>query len=475
MLEKFREKGVRIALEAEPLLQNAGEELICELLSLQKPFISKGDVEDAVKRISSEQKVEVIRSRERPPAAEYAPDVKLIHQFDVTGKSRTTGSVDDFIAFFRNRFQRMSRLLSAPSRYPTSRLSDIKREMNRNVRVIAMVFGKRDTKAGSILLEIEDLEGQFKAVVSRKSEKVYEKAKHIMKDDIISITGKVLEPFIIVDDLEWPEMAVARDRKTSEKDIACAYISDTHFGSRHFLNKQFERFVDWLNLKGGENALAGKVKYVIIAGDIVDGIGIYPNQEKDLMIKDVYKQYEIFDNFAEMLPDYIEIIVAPGNHDAVRRAEPMPALDDTLVKSDVIKVGNPSVLAIEGIRHVVYHGTSMDSMISGVPGLSYNTPEKVSREYLKRRHLSPIYGGNLIVPERVDYLLIEEEPDVLHVGHVHKHGYMEYRKTHLINSSTFQDRTDYQAEQGHVPTPGIVGILEMKTSTYRTVDFSKGS
>ncbi len=474
MLELLREKGIRVSLDAEPLIQQNGQSLVEELLSLQKPFISRQDVEEAIKRISSYEKVEVVRSRERPPAAEFSSNVKVVHQLDVMGKSRTTGSVEDFVAYFRNRFQRMSRLLlSSPSKYPTTNLGDVKRELNQNVRVIALVYEKRDTKAGSILLEIEDMDGQFKAVISRKNEKVYEKARHILKDDVITLTGKVLEPFIIVEDVEWPGMPIAREKKTSESDVACAYISDTHFGSRHFLEKQFERFIDWLNLKGGGKEIAGKVKYLVIAGDIVDGIGIYPNQEKDLTIKDVYKQYEVFDNYVEMLPDYIEVIVAPGNHDAVRRAEPMPALDDTLVKSDVIKIGNPSTVLIEGIRHLIYHGTSVDSMIASVPGLSYTAPEKVSREYLKRRHLSPIYGGNLIVPERVDYLMIEEEPDILHCGHVHKHGYMQYRGTHLINSGTFQDRTDFQIEQGHVPTPGIVGILEMKTSPYKTIDFSQ--
>ncbi|MEW6529163.1 MAG: DNA-directed DNA polymerase II small subunit [Candidatus Micrarchaeota archaeon] len=475
MLGKLREKGIRIALEAEQLIRQADTNLINELLSLQKPFITKKDVEDAVSRLAVSEKIEVIHSKSRPLAAEYPTNVKIIHQLDVTGKSRTIGSVEDFVAFFRNRFQKMSKLFSTPiqSDYPTTHLEDIKHETNQNVRVIVLVYEKKNTKKGNILLEIEDATGQFKAVISRKNEKLYQKANAILKDDIILITGKVLEPFILIEDIEWPDMPIMRERKTSEVDLACAYISDTHFGSKHFLDKQFMRFIDWLNGKGSETEIAGKIKYLVIAGDIVDGIGVYPNQEKDLSIKDVYKQYELFDNYIEMLPDYIEVIVAPGNHDAVRRAEPMPALDDTLIKSDVIRVGNPSTVIIEGIRNVIYHGTSIDSMVSHIFGLSYNNPEKVSREYLKRRHLSPLYGANLIIPERIDYLVLESEPDVLHVGHVHKHGYMEYRKTHLINSGTFQDRTDFQIEQGHVPTPGVVGILEMKTSTYKTIDFSK--
>lgn len=468
MLEKLREKGMRVALDAEPLILGTGEKIIEELISLQKPFISKQDVENAIERIAP--KIEVIKRNKRPLAAEFSSNLKVIHQLDVTGKSRTTGTVDDFIACFRNRFERLSRILSTSSKYKRIKLDEVKQAINQNVRIVVMVYEKRDTKQGSILLEIEDLESRFKAVISRKNEKAYHKARSILKDDVISITGKVLEPFIIVEDVEWPDIPI-KEKKLSENDVACVYISDLHFGSRHFLEKQFQKFIDWLNIKGEQSNLAEKVKYLLFAGDIADGIGIYPGQEKDLVISDVYKQYELFDNYLEMLPDYIEVVVAPGNHDAVRRAEPMPAFDNEILKSDVIKVGNPSVLEIEGLMHVVYHGTSADSMIASVPELSYNNPEKVSKEYLKRRHLSPIYGGNLIIPERIDYLVLENGPDVLHCGHVHKHGYLSYRETHIINSATFQDRTDFQIEQGHVPTPGVVSILELKTGNYRTINF----
>ncbi|MFA5077235.1 MAG: DNA-directed DNA polymerase II small subunit [Candidatus Micrarchaeia archaeon] len=469
--ERLRGSGIRLTLEAELILKNGSEELLKELLSLQKLFIAKEDAEAAIARLG-ENKVEVVRSSERALASEYDSDIKIMHQLDVTGKSRTTGSVEDFTAYFRNRYQRMSRLLSSASKYPTVGLSDIKKEVNENVRIVVMVYDKRDTKKGSVLLEVEDLEGRFKVVVPRNTEKTYAKAKRVIRDEVIAITGKVLEHFLIAEDIDWPDLPVMREKKLSERDVACAYISDIHFGSRHFLEKQFQRFIDWLNLKGSEREIAGKVKYVVIAGDIADGVGIYPKQEKDLTIKDVYKQYEVFDNYMEMVPDYIEVIVGPGNHDAVRRAEPMPAIDDTMIKSDVIKVGSPTALSIEGIRHVIYHGTSMDSMISGISGLSYNSPEKVSLEYLKRRHLSPIYGTNQVVPERVDYMVLEMEPDVLHCGHVHKNGYAYYRGTHVINSGTFQDRTDFQVQQGHIPTPGLVGVLDMKGGNYKTLDFT---
>ena len=67
--------------------------------------------------------------------------------------------------------------------------------------------------------------------------------------------------------------------------------------------------------------------------------------------------------------------------------------------------------------------------------------------------------------------MIEEEPDVVQMGHVHKNGYMFYRGTLLLNSGTFQDRTEFQVRVGHKPTPGIVPVLEAKTGKLSHVRF----
>jgi len=303
-------------------------------------------------------------------------------------------------------------------------------------------------------------------------DKLKKKAECLLLDDIVALEGKVLDAFLIVEDVNWPDLPVTRERKYSENDLAVAYLSDIHFGSKYFIEEYLERFIDWVNGRSGAQELASKLKYITIAGDIADGIGVYPNQEKELVVLDVYKQYKLFDDFVSRLPDYITVIITPGNHDAVRRGEPMPAMGKDLVQSEVVSLGNPSSVVIEGLKHLLYHGTSMDSMISALGYLSYKKPEKVMEEFLKRRHLSPIYGGNLIIPEKVDYLVIDDEPDVMHVGHIHKNGYGYYRGTLLINSGTFQARTEFQIKQGHIPTPGLVPVYEMKNGRLKTLDLT---
>ena len=63
--------------------------------------------------------------------------------------------------------------------------------------------------------------------------------------------------------------------------------------------------------------MASKVKYVIIAGDLVDGVGIYPSQQEELEIKEIVAQYEEFCRLIKQIPADKQIIICPGNHDAV--------------------------------------------------------------------------------------------------------------------------------------------------------------
>lgn len=467
-MKRLIDRGIRISLEAEELLKD-NEAIMEKLLDLNKNFITKEDVEKALAEAGAPQ-VEVVRTGFFAEAREYPSAIKVLHQHDVTDKSRTKGEAENFVNYFRNRYERMHKMLrNAVRDTPTASLASAKKNIGQKVRVIVMVTDKRKTKAGNIFLEVEDLGDSFKVVFSGDAKK---KAEAICLDDVVAITGKVLEPYIIASDVEWPDVPVTNTKKTSENDLAVAYLSDLHFGSNKFLQAYLDRFVKWLHGEGDEQKLAGKVKYVVVAGDIVDGIGIYPRQEKDLVVKDIYKQYEMFDDFVSSLPDYVEIIAAPGNHDAVRRGDPMPAIPKEFIHSDVIRVGSPSYVVIEGLKHLVYHGTSIDSFVTNIPGMSYTNPEKVMVEYARRRHLSLVYGANLIIPENIDYMVMEEIPDVIHCGHVHKNGYAQYRGIVMINSGTFQARTDFQIRQGHVPTPGYVPIYELKYGRLRTLDFS---
>ena len=135
-------------------------------------------------------------------------------------------------------------------------------------------------------------------------------------------------------------------------------------------------------------------------------------------------------------------------------------------------VGNPAMISLNGVKVLVFHGQSIDDIVKTTPGLSYDNPTKVMRQLLKSRHLSPIYGSQTpIAPEVEDMMVIDEVPDIFHVGHVHIVGFDMYRGVLLLNSGTWQKQTPFQASVGLTPTPGLAIIVNLKTFKVYYQDF----
>ena len=95
--------------------------------------------------------------------------------------------------------------------------------------------------------------------------------------------------------------------------------------------------------------------------------GIYPGQEEELLEKDIGKQYDLFAGYIKRIPQDIPIIICPGNHDAMRLAEPQLAIYPDIAKllyelPNVIMVSSPSVINIgstetfSGFDVLMYHG-----------------------------------------------------------------------------------------------------------------------
>jgi DNA polymerase II small subunit len=159
---------------------------------------------------------------------------------------------------------------------------------------------------------------------------------------------------------------------------------------------------------------------VIIAGDLVDGIGVYPRQEDELTIPDIYEQYRFAAQFIEQIPEHMEVILIPGNHDGVRQALPQPAIskeyaEPVYEKRTITSLGNPCEVELHGVRFLLHHGRSLEDMLTSAPGMSFERPEKAMELQLRCRHLAPEYGNRTsIAPMPADHLVIDEAPDVFH-------------------------------------------------------------
>jgi len=436
---------------------------------------------NAVAENSIKEKIEITGTKSFVPlSAEIPSDIKVISE--PTKEIKSKGNVEDFISYFIDRFNRLKRLFMDRNdlKNVVTTKTVFKANRNEEVTLIGLVSSKNKTKTGNILLEIEDLEGHAKVIIPSRNPELIKKAAKIILDQAICIEGTVNNGLIIARNFFWPDISTQHNPKRTEEPIRAALISDIHVGSKEFMEDSFLKFIKWLRCEVGtkkQREIAGQVKYLIIAGDLVDGIGVYPNQEEDLLIKDVYEQYEQLSKYLELVPEYIQIIAIPGNHDATRQAIPQPAIPEKYAHplyefSNILLLGNPAEISLHGVNFLVSHGRSLDDLIADIPGMSIKKPHEAMKLLLVSRHLAPQFGKTPIAPERKDLLIIERVPDVFHAGHVHVNGQARYRNVTIINSGTWQDQTSFQRSIGLTPTPCRVPIYNFKTGEILLLNFS---
>jgi DNA polymerase II small subunit len=406
------------------------------------------------------------------------PQLKVLS--DITNNSTCIGDYDEFVGYFRDRYGRLGDMLR--HRISARPIESIKRKNfsrgeKAELSVIGMVSDVRQTANGNRLVELEDRTGSVGVLISRDKD-IFETP--LLLDEVVGVTGTVRDGgLLMADSIIYPDVPNTNVPRRSEEPSVAALISDIHVGSDSFLEGPFLRFIDWLNGDfddDGSHGVVSRLRYVVVAGDLVDGIGVYPGQEKELEIMDIYEQYRKAAEYFDMFPPDIKIIIAPGNHDAVRQAEPQPALSEEVRRMfkhpNITFVGNPSAVEMEGVRLLIYHGRSLDDLVSNLPGASYSKPEKAMVELLKRRHLSPIYGGKvLIAPEAKDHFVIDPLPDIMHSGHVHTVGVCRYRGVTLVNSGAWQSQTDFQKRMNIRPDPAKVPVTDLQTGVVRIINF----
>ena len=416
-----------------------------------------------------------------PYAKEVDPNIKIAE--DPGSKLSSNGTIDDYLGYFQDRFKQTEKLLRQriDVKSATSVLDAVKAQPNTRLKIVGMITDKRESKQKTVLT-IEDLHASATVLVPQNvSPDLQKKARMLVLDQVICISiTKTRSNLLIAEDIILPDIA-KRTQHKAPIPVYAVLTSDMHVGSTKFTKEAFHRFILWLNGKYGDDKMqniASHVKYVLIPGDIVDGIGIYPNQAKELAVRDIHKQYRLASRYIEQIPDYIEVIITPGNHDAPRKALPQPAISNTFLETlqesrKIHSLGNPCTVNLHGVEVLMYHGRSLDDVIANSPNTSFKTPEKAMKLLLQGRHLAPIYGQRrLIAPGKRDFLVVERVPDIFHAGHVHVQAHDRYRGVLIVNSGAWQGKTDYQSKMGLEPTPGIIPVVNLQTLQVTTLNFT---
>jgi DNA polymerase II small subunit len=359
-----------------------------------------------------------------------------------------------------------------------------------NVTVIGILGEKQTSKSGNITIKIEDPTGIISVLVNKNKSEIFQMAQNMVPDEIIGVIGVTGNKIIFANRLLLPDIPQGKELKKANDDVCAVFLSDLHVGSNCFLENEFKKFIKWINCEVGQEQqreLAKKIRYLFIIGDLVDGVGIYPGQEKELVIPDIYDQYKTCAELLKQIPQHINIIICAGNHDAVRIAEPQPPLIKEIAgplwdMPNVTIVSNPSLVNIHssqdfpGFDVLLYHGYSFDYFVAEVDSIrnqgGYDRADLIMKFLLQRRHLAPSHTSTLYIPDsKTDPLVINHPPDFFVTGHIHKCSVSSYRNISLICGSCWQSTTAFQERVGHHPEPCRVPIVNLKTRDVKIMKF----
>ncbi len=394
--------------------------------------------------------------------------------FDVTSKITSAEGVEGFNALFSSRYAKLKRIMSnrpeAKMLKPISSAISIKSKDE--VYVCGLVSDRR-TDRNVTKITLDDPSGSIETIVI--DEDLQRVASSLLMDQFVmekivaSKNGGFIVKDIILPDI--PDHITNR----SKTETYALFVSDLHIGSKFFMEKEFLDLISWIS---SSDPVARKIRFMVIGGDVVDGIGIYPNQDKELVALETSEQLRLVFEVLDKIPKHIKVFISPGNHDPGRRALPQPAIPakynpNLWGRKNFFMVGNPAMISLNGVKVLIFHGQSVDDIVKTTPGLSYDKPSKVMQCLLKARHLSPIYGAQTpLAPELEDFMVIDEVPDIFHAGHVHVVGFDLYKGVLIVNSGTWQSQTPFQVGIGIMPTAGLAILVNLKTFKVYTKDFA---
>ncbi len=437
--------------------------------------------------VESSSGVQIVSKSENLTSADN--NVKVVFSYNKEFKKK---EVKDFVGYFRSRYNKLKNILCSRPELQDS-ISIVrcsKKQPGDSVSIIGIVLNKNETKNGNIRISLEDVTGIVDVIVTKTNSELYSMANDITLDEVIGVSGSMGNGVAFCRNIYFPDIPVTHELKKSPDEVYAVFISDIHFGIKNFLAGDFVKFLMWLREEYGnerQREIAKKVGYLFVTGDVVEGVGIYPGQEDDLEIKDIYKQYEEATKYFKMVPERIKIIMCGGNHDAMRISEPQPVFDRKISPGfydfkNMTIVSNPAVVNIHssdgfpGFDVLMYHGFSFPYFGNAVPSITEKggilRSDLIMRYLLQKRHLAPSHGSNLYIPdEENDPLIISTVPDIFVSGHIHQIFTGSYRNVTIINSSCWVTQSDDQARRGIIPYPSRIPIINLKTREIKIMNF----
>jgi DNA polymerase II small subunit len=464
----------------------------------EKALVEKSLIGDSEKKEEQKINLGLLKQREKfnieQDQREKREKYKVNVLFDYDEPSHKL-TVNDFTLYFNRRLQYFTDLLSSRLAMENiTRISQLKNlyETNTEVSIIGLISDIKETKNGHKMLMIEDKSGQINCFINKDKTELIKQVELLCLDEGIGVRGKVGKEIIWTDEIITPSPPNSTELKKTEEEYYVAFISDIHFGAKVFVDEAFQKLIDFLN---GEtpseelNKIAKKITHIVLAGDIIEGIGIYPNQGKDARVLSTELQYHEAARWLSQIPKDKSLIIIPGNHDTNRLSEPQPKLPYEKAyplynMENTIMISNPSQVRLfeddpsGGLDFYLYHGGSLFYYADKIQDLrekgGAKVPEEVVKFLLEKRHIAPSHGATLYIPDsQNDPLVIKNMPDFFIVGHTHKLSLANYKGCTIISCGCWVEMSDYQEKMGMFPDIGKCTIVNTKTRQPRIINFYK--
>ncbi len=494
IVRKFKDSGYLVSPEAIKLIMNNPDidsviEAILRYLDNISPkpvVINASHINSALASVSSENKKMTIREL-------VSEHIGFEIKFTFTGYKvdRSIKLVDGYTRLLIDRYQKLKRiLLERPDMHYAVPLKDIKKgvkrffenetSQQRKIATYGLVLSViRNSKKVEIVLEDIAVESKGSGTVNRitieipSTSQAFKKAMWIAENEVIGVVGILNNDKFEVEDILLPGITLKPIRRPSD-DLYVAFLSDLHVGSLKFVENRFKAFINTVQGNTDDPKLkniAKKLRFIIIAGDLIDGFGVYRDQEKELLTMDVEEQYKMLAELLSGIPEDINIFLIPGEHDVSGLyvpSQPVPREFAQKLYSmrNVHMLGDPSFIRIAGVDILVSHGRGLDDAIGlyTLKGLTSEGIIDAMESLLLRRELVvPINSKVIVAPYPHDFNVITIMPDIMHMGHVHIAAAAKlYKNILLINSGSWQEQSIKQKMKGLNPSVGTCYFVNLK-------------